>query len=212
MDYTILSIAATIIVVGIIGTMKFFERKYGTNPEAWDNNKFVTFLGVAIVVIVIEYYFGGLIQFPAEELINQAAAIFGLTTATLAATRIVKNGAVPAVLGTPTTTWEPGFTATPSFSVGKSPFTQTFHLTSGGPASDHPGTIGYEIDWMDGLPKQYVPAVNGFAQVSHTYVYAQGGSQYTGKSFYPEFVLVSSDGSRKSFNTEGKMVEIEVQS
>lgn len=214
MDYTVLSVAATIVVVGIIGTMKFFERKYGNNPEAWDNNKFLTFLGIAVIVIAIEYYFGSAIQFPAEELINQAAAVFGLATALLAGGRIVKRGVVPAVTGTApvTGTWSAGFTATPVFTEGKSPCTVTFHLVSGAPAADHPGTVAFEIDWMDGTPVQRVPAVNGFAQVSHTFTYVQGGSQYTGHSFYPEFTTVSSDGSRQSFNVEGKMVEVEVQS
>jgi len=216
MEANIIQIALTIIIVAIIGAAKFYERKFGDNPQAWDLNKFLLLVGVAIAIMAVEYSYGNAIVYPGEEVIGPALTLFGTAYAFIVGGKIVKRVAIPAITGTAPSSWKAGFTVTPAFSVGRSPYTQTFHLTSGAPAADHPGTVGFEIDWMDGTPKQVVqattiPGQNAYAEVSHEFAYSQGDTQYTGHSFYPEFTIVSSDGSKESFNTDGKCCEIEVQ-
>ena len=215
MDTNIIQIILTIIATAIIGGMKFYERKYGNNPESWDMQKFGLFMIVVFVVITIEYLYGNVISFPAEDIIVPATALFGMVYTLLTAGKLVNNTVVPkvaAAVGIPVASgWEAGFTVTPTFSKGVSAYTQHFHLTSGSPAADHPGTVEIEIDWMDATPKQLIKVVNNFAEVDHEFIYVQGESKYTGHSFYPEFTTISSDGTRKSFNVDGKCCEVEVQ-
>ncbi|MGB3988766.1 MAG: hypothetical protein WBK67_03705 [Minisyncoccales bacterium] len=208
-EANIIQIVLTIIAVAVIGGMKFYERKYGSNPEAWDIQKFGMLIVVALAVMAAEYLYGNTIAFPAEDIIIPAMALFGTAYTLITGGKLVNNVVTPKVTGV--SNWEAGFTATPSFSEGKSEFTQHFHMTSGSPAADHPGTVQIEIDWMDGTPKQIVDVKKNFAEVDHTFKYEQGESKYTGHSFYPEFTTISSDGTRKSFNTDGKFVEVEVQ-
>lgn len=216
-----IALLVTVVVLAIIGVMKFFERKYGTNPEAWDKNKFLMFIGVGIVVMLVEYYYSGVINefVPSEELLTLVTSAFTFGYVLITGGKLTKNYIASGGVATPVTTatpivnpaWSIGFTATPVFSVIKSGQSVTFHLFVGHDANlvDVPNVA---IDWMDGSPIQVVKMIDNFAQVTHTFNYSQGSSQYTGHSFYPEFTLMAADGSTAVFNVEGKMLEVEVQS
>lgn len=209
-EANMIQIILTIIAVGVIGAMKFYEKQYGNNPEAWDLKKFGMLVVVAVVLMIVEYLYGNAIAFPAEDIIVPAMALFGTAYTILTAGKLANNVVTPKITGQ--SNWKAGFTCTPAFSNGKSEYTQTFHITSGSPAADHPGTVQVEIDWTDGTPKQIVQVVNNFAEVTHSFRYEQGDSKYTGHEFYPVFTTISSDGTREQFNIDGKFVSVEVQS
>ena len=215
-DVSVVAIVGTFIVTLAIGVVKFCERKYGTNPEAWDKDKFIQFGAVAAVVMGAEYFIGGSIVFPGEEIIMAGVGVFGTVYALIAGGRVINNTVVKAVTGSPIGSsgqgWNTGFVPTPSFQAGKSPFMAGFNFVAGITTSEHPGAEAVEIDWMDGTPLEVVRFVNGQASAAHKLVYVQGSSKYTGHSFYPEFVVIMSDGTRVPFNTDGKACEVEVQS
>lgn len=208
MEANIIQIALTLIAVAVIGTMKFYERKYGNNPEAWDMQKFVVFMLVAIAVMCVEYTYGNAIVFPAEDIIVPATALFGMVYTLFTAGKLVNNVVVPKVTGQ--SAWKPGFTVTPTFSKGESPYAQHFHLQAGYPTSEHPGVIAFEIDWMDGSPIENIVATQGYAEITHEFIYVQGDSKYTGHSFYPAFTTITNEGVREEFNVDGKCCSVEV--
>lgn len=221
MDANIIQIVLTIIAVAIIGGMKYFERKYGTNPEAWDRNKFLTLIGVAMLVMAIEYVYGNEITFPAEDIIVPAMALFGTAYTLITTGKLGKAVAVKANLIAPAATgtyggWMPGFTVMPAFSKGKSPYTAKLYVEGGDlPETESTGRrCGLRIDWTDGSPVQdfTFDSVTGTVEVQHTYMYSQGASKYTGHSFYPNFKLILPDGTYREFNTTDKRAcEVEVQ-
>ena len=220
-DVSVLAIVATFILTLFVGVVKYYERKYGTDPQAWDKDKFLLFAAVAAVVMAAEYFAGSMITFPAEEIITAALALFGTVYAIITGGKFVNNTVVKAVTGSPIGSgpkvaagegWSTGFVPTPSFQQGKSPFQAGFNFVAGITTLEHPGAVAVEIDWMDGTPIESYGFVNGMAAATHRYVYAQGTSKYTGHSFYPEFVVVMSDGTRVPYNVDGKACEVEVQS
>jgi len=134
------------------------------------------------------------------------------TTTTATTTEIVSTPAPESTTETPLSkSWSPGFTVSPSFQRGLSPMISTLYIIGGMDASGK--RVSVHVDWKDNSPVETATpdAVTGKATISHTYRYQQGTSQYTGHSFYPEFTIVCSDGTRQKFNTENKCCEIEVQ-
>jgi hypothetical protein len=95
MDASIVSILLTVIVTAIIGGMKYYERKYGTNPEAWDMQKFGMLIVVAVVVMLVEYGLGNAITFPGEDIIADGLALFGTAYALLTGGKLAVNVALP---------------------------------------------------------------------------------------------------------------------
>ena len=214
-----LAIILSIIVIGIVGAVKYYEKKYGTNPQAWDNNKFLTLLVVGTGIVLIEYYFSGAIsEFPGEEVVQPALAAFGAAYALIFGVKAVKNysvsGGVPSQLpAAPVVNpaWSAGFTVTPVESIVKSGTPVTFHLNVGHDEQgvDVPNVL---IDWMDGSTLEIVKMVNNFAQVAHTYKYDAAGTQYDAHVFYPEFKLLAADGSSATFNSDGRCCWVECKS
>ena len=177
--------------------------------------EFMTLVAVSIIVIAVEYSLGNAIQFPAEDLILSAMALFGTVTTLITGGRLAKNTVTSVVAGSSgqsTTTYNPGFVVTPVMSKGVSPFTVHFLMSSESESSDHPYATEVEIDWMDGSGKETVLMKAGFCEIDHSFSYKQGNSKYTGHSFYPEFTTVLNDGRRISYNVDGKCCEVEVQS
>ena len=103
METNILQIVLTIIAVGVIGGMKFYERKYGSNPEAWDIQKFGMLIMVAIGVMVLEYLYGNVITFPAEDIIVPAMALFGSAYTIITGGKLLKNAATAKTTAQPAT-------------------------------------------------------------------------------------------------------------
>ena len=63
-------------------------------------------------------------------------------------------------------------------------------------------TTTLTIDWLDGVIETIpltVASAGKVASPSHTYTYVQGGTQYTGHTFYPKFT-VSNGTQSKVFN------------
>jgi hypothetical protein len=96
--------------------------------------------------------------------------------------------------------FSPGFTVTPAFVDGTSPFPVSLLME----ASPHYGdneVIEYYVDWMDGGGGMHGTFNKGFARVEHTYVFEKT-PKYTGHTFYPFFMIKTKQGDMKEFNTE----------
>jgi len=214
-----IAVILSIFVIGIVGAVKYYEKKYGNNPQAWDTNKFLMLLVVGTGFVIVEYYFSGVIAaFPGEEILQPALAAFTVAYGLIFGVKAVKNytasGGVPTPLpAAPVVnpTWSFGFTVTPVESVVKSGTPVTLHLNVGHDAQgvDVPNVL---IDWMDGSALEIVKMVNNFAQVTHTYTYNAAGTQYDAHQFYPEFKLLAADGTTATFNTEGRCCWVECKS
>lgn len=113
----------------------------------------------------------------------------------------------------PTGAFKMGFTVSPAFSKGVSPYKAQFHTETTIVQPDHSGVTKIRIDWMDGSPLEiFTPDSRGFLDISHVYTYSAAGTQYDSHSFYPEFTVISNTGAEESFNTSGRDCEIECQS
>jgi hypothetical protein len=95
-DLSIVGILITLIVTAIIGVMKYMERKYGTNPEAWDYSKFLLLLAVSFIVMVLMYVLQGIIEFPGEQVIAMALMVFGAAYTLITGGKVVTNVIAPA--------------------------------------------------------------------------------------------------------------------
>jgi hypothetical protein len=98
--------------------------------------------------------------------------------------------------------FEPGFTVTPTFPEGKSPFTVSL-LMEASPHSGDNEVIDYLVDWMDGSKATVGQFIGGFARVTHTYTYS-GDPHYTGHTYYPLFIIKTKQGVIREYNTESK--------
>lgn len=214
MDANIIQIILTIIAVGAIGGLKYYERLYGNKPESWDIQKFGLLIVVAFVIMVAEYAYGNAIAFPAEDIIVPAMGLFGAAYTMITAGKLTKNALTPKTATTVATTvsgWSPGFTVAPTFTKGISPCAVRLYANVG---MNRDSTIcGLKVDWNDGAGFfEDVPVTaDGNAAMVHTYMYIQGTTKYTGHSYYPTFAVIQKDGTITYFNVGDKCCEIEVQ-
>lgn len=217
MEANLIQIVFTLIVVGIIGAIKFYEKKYGTNPEAWDTKQFGFLIVVAVVIMGIEFQFGNEITFPAEDVIIPAMALFGMAYTIITGGKLATSVTKQVVASTGTggvvsPAWSPGFTIVPVEQLGVSPFTAMFTITVGRDPSGNQCKV--QVDWQDGTPVQeFHPNPRNQIMVTHTFTYLKGDSQYTGHQFYPVFRVIGPTGVvYGEFNTTNKCCWIEVQS
>jgi len=232
-------IALIVLAGGLIyETVMYLYRKWQNTGEKFSIQQYAQTFGYVALLAVAAYVTTGVIP-DVNSIISQlgnnlpdSSAIFTVISAIIlgvghqslkSSSAKTTETATPAPVSTTTTTtipgtnpvvsaWSPGFTVTPCFQKGDSPLPITLQVQGGMDAAGKRSTL--QIDWMDGAPAEDVAldAATGKAAVSHAYTYTQGASKYTGHSFYPEFTLIGSDGSKKSFNVDGKCCEIEVQS
>ena len=128
-------------------------------------------------------------------------------------TSINEDNATVAATSPSSSGWQPDFSIIPTFPRVASGMPVVFTIDTGAGDQGQHACKEVIIDWMDGTPLQNVPITRGWAQVWHTYTYAKGMSQYAAHVFFPEFTTVDGyDGARKSFNTDGRSVTVEVQS
>ena len=224
---TMITLILTFIGVLFLGAFKAYERINNPgNPDTWDKAKFGTFAVVVALIMLIEYVTSGVINFPADEVINAAvvfatpiAGLFGLALTAITAGRLVKNDVVVPIVNSVTsgtgkvetsTGWSMGYTVTPTYKFGKSPLTVEFAIYATQPQPDHAGIVTVDIDWADGS-HQLVPLVKGEATVSHTFSFVKN-DKYSGHTFFPVFRFNGNDGSVTMFNVDGKGVEIWVES
>jgi len=105
----------------------------------------------------------------------------------------------------------PGFTVMPPFNKIKSGETVNLQVYVG-MNKDKKTYPALQVLWGDGTALQVVPVVNGLATASHSYTYVKGAAKYSGRSFYPTFIVIENDGTVTNFNTVRKCCEVEVQS
>jgi hypothetical protein len=96
--------------------------------------------------------------------------------------------------------FSPGFTVTPVFPEIKSGESVSL-LMEASPHSGENEVIDYAVDWSDGSKATVGQFVGGFARVNHVYVFS-ADSHYTGKTYYPLFMIRTKTGMVKSYNTE----------
>ena len=97
-------------------------------------------------------------------------------------------------------TWSPGFTVTPAFPSGNTPFAVTLAIVAGNNQDGTPmGTCG--VDWQDGSPTQLIALTAGKGIATHTYTFVQTDPHYTGHAYFPAFTLILNDGTTRTFNT-----------
>ena len=119
-------------------------------------------------------------------LFHQGTKSVSATSTTNAAATTASTNAAATTASTSTTTFDPGFTVTPTSLSVKSGTAITLNVVTG------VATTTLTIDWLDGVIETIPLAVTSAGKVaspSHTYTYVQGGTQYTGHSFYPKFTV-----------------------
>ncbi len=123
-------------------------------------------------------------------------SVSATSTTNAAATTASTTNAAATTASTSTTTFDPGFTVTPTSLSVKSGTAITLNVVTG------VATTTLTIDWLDGVIETIPLSTTSAGKVaspSHTYTYVQGGTQYTGHSFYPKFT-VSNGTQSKVFN------------
>ena len=119
-------------------------------------------------------------------LFDQGTKSVSATSTTNAAATTASTNAAATTASTSTTTFDPGFTVTPTSLSVKSGTAITLNVVTG------VATTTLTIDWLDGVIETIpltVTSAGKVASPSHTYTYVQGGTQYTGHSFYPKFTV-----------------------
>lgn len=106
MENITIAIIISILITALYAVMKYAEKYYGTNPEQWDQSKFLQLIIVAVVLVVAGYYGQGIISQPDSALIEQVMAMLGAAVFALTGIKLGKNAAV-AVTTTPTPTPPP---------------------------------------------------------------------------------------------------------
>lgn len=116
LSLNIITVAFTLIGVAVIGVMKYYERLYGSDPEAWSREKLGQLVIAALIVMLIGYVSTGLVEFPSEstltmfaELVTLIMTVFGSAYALLTGSKLaVKSlSGVKTVAAIPTTTAVP---------------------------------------------------------------------------------------------------------
>jgi len=232
---TVLTLAFTFIGVLVIGALKAYERITAPNSvETWDKAKFGTFVVVAGVIMLIEYFSSGIMAFPTDAIIQTGvtivtpiASLFGLTYAALIGGSLVKRDVIvpivasvkseasPKPTGTPLSAGETNWLAisvTPTYQAGKGIVPVKFNIYGTQPQPDHPGIASIDIDFADGSAIQTVVLKGDHTTADHIFTFVKT-PEYTGHTFYPIFKCNGSDGSTYLFNAgDRKSVEIYVES
>jgi hypothetical protein len=213
------------VVAVIFGVMKYGQKKYGPNPEAWNPMDVLQLVIVAAIVTVWTYFGKGVIAEPDLDMLmgvlQPLFAILGTSVFALTGYKLTinyKKSAEAAGAVTPATV-EPatgdeitafGFTVKPAFLEGKSPYVALAKITCSQTVA------AVTVDWKDGSPvvpytlqpeDEYM--VIGIA---HQYTFVQDG-KYTGMTFYPEIQVIGKNGKTQVFNTAetGRCLSIYVQ-
>ena len=208
-----------------------YRKVQSESGETFDWDKFARTLGYGVLLALAAYISTGTVpelttiftQIEAgipesQALITLGATvIFGLINQYILKPKTTATATAAAAITAPKEEekWSVGFTVTPAFNAGLSPFAANLQAVVG-MNSDAKTRATLQVDWQDGSPVETakVEEKTGIAPLSHTYTYVKGDSKYTGKSFYPLFRVVQADGTVQEFNTAttGRCCEIEVQS
>lgn len=202
---TIVTVA--VLFAGIIYTTVMYIYRKATAGEAFDLEKYALTFGYVAIVAVAAYITTGVLP-DFDAFLTQILASFPDSGTVLAGISTIiiyvfhqgtKKTATVTASSTVSTTsdkFDPGFTVTPTDKSIKSGTAITLNVVTG------VATTILTIDWLDGIIESIpltVTSAGKVASPTHTYTYAQGGSQYTGHTFYPKFTI-SNGAQSKIFN------------
>ena len=195
-------ITMAVLFAGIVYVTAMYIYRNATAGETFNLESYAQTFGYVAIVAIVAYITTGVLP-DFNALLTQILASFpdsgtvlaGISTiiiylfhqgtksvsATAASTTTTSTTA-----STSTTTFYPGFTVTPTSLSVKSGTAITLNVVTG------VATTILTIDWLDGVIETIPLAVASAGKVaspSHTYTYVQGGTQYTGHTFYPKFTV-----------------------
>ena len=204
-------ITMAVLFAGIVYVTAMYIYRKATAGETFNLESYAQTFGYVAIVAVAAYITTGVLP-DFNALLTQILASFpdsgtvlaGVSTiiiylfhqGTKSVSATSTTNAAATTASTSTTTFDPGFTVTPTSLSVKSGTAITLNVVTG------VATTTLTIDWLDGVIETIpltVTSAGKVASPSHTYTYVQGGTQYTGHSFYPKFT-VSNGTQSKVFN------------
>ncbi len=213
-------ITMAVLFAGIVYVTAMYIYRKATAGETFNLESYAQTFGYVAIVAIVAYITTGVLpdfnalltqilaSFPDSGtvlagvstiiiyLFDQGTKSVSATSTTNAAATTASTNAAATTASTSTTTFDPGFTVTPTSLSVKSGTAITLNVVTG------VATTTLTIDWLDGVIETIpltVASAGKVASPSHTYTYVQGGTQYTGHSFYPKFT-VSNGTQSKVFN------------
>ena len=204
-------ITMAVLFAGIVYVTAMYIYRKATAGETFNLESYAQTFGYVAIVSIVAYITTGVLP-DFNALLTQILASFpdsgtvlaGVSTiiiylfhqGTKSVSATSTTNAAATTASTSTTTFDPGFTVTPTFLSVKSGTAITLNVVTG------IATTTLTIDWLDGVIETIpltVASAGKVASPSHTYTYVQGGTQYTGHTFYPKFT-VSNGTQSKVFN------------
>ena len=194
-------ITMAVLFAGIVYVTAMYIYRKATAGETFNLESYAQTFGYVAIVAIVAYITTGVLP-DFNALLTQILASFpdsgtvlaGVSTiiiylfhqGTKSVSATSTTNAAATTASTSTTTFDPGFTVTPISLSVKSGTAITLNVVTG------VATTTLTIDWLDGVIETIPLAVTSAGKVaspSHTYTYVQGGTQYTGHSFYPKFTV-----------------------
>ena len=194
-------ITMAVLFAGIVYVTAMYIYRKATAGETFNLESYAQTFGYVAIVAIVAYITTGVLP-DFNALLTQILASFpdsgtvlaGVSTiiiylfhqGTKSVSATSTTNAAATTASTSTTTFDPGFTVTPTSLSVKSGTAITLNVVTG------VATTTLTIDWLDGVIETIPLAVTSAGKVaspSHTYTYVQGGTQYTGHSFYPKFTV-----------------------
>ena len=194
-------ITMAVLFAGIVYVTAMYIYRKATAGETFNLESYAQTFGYVAIVAVAAYITTGVLP-DFNALLTQILASFpdsgtvlaGISTiiiylfhqGTKSVSATSTTNAAATTASTSTTTFDPGFTVTPTSLSVKSGTAITLNVVTG------VATTTLTIDWLDGVIETIpltVASAGKVASPSHTYTYVQGGTQYTGHSFYPKFTV-----------------------
>ena len=203
-------ITMAVLFAGIVYVTAMYIYRKATAGETFNLESYAQTFGYVAIVAVAAYITTGVLpdfnalltqilaSFPDSGsvlagistiiiyLFHQGTKSVSATSTTNAAATTASTNAAATTASTSTTTFDPGFTVTPTSLSVKSGTAITLNVVTG------VATTTLTIDWQDGVVETIPLSTTSAGKVaspSHTYTYVQGGTQYTGHSFYPKFTV-----------------------
>ena len=194
-------ITMAVLFAGIVYVTAMYIYRKATAGETFNLESYAQTFGYVAIVAVAAYITTGVLP-DFNALLTQILASFpdsgtvlaGISTiiiylfhqGTKSVSATSTTNAAATTASTSTTTFDPGFTVTPTSLSVKSGTAITLTVVTG------VATTTLTIDWQDGVVETIPLSTTSAGKVaspSHTYTYVQGGTQYTGHSFYPKFTV-----------------------
>ena len=204
-------ITMAVLFAGIVYVTAMYIYRKATAGETFNLESYAQTFGYVAIVAIVAYITTGVLP-DFNALLTQILASFpdsgtvlagistiiiylfhqgtksvsATSTTNAAATTASTTNAAATTASTSTTTFDPGFTVTPTSLSVKSGTAITLNVVTG------VATTTLTIDWLDGVIETIpltVASAGKVASPSHTYTYVQGGTQYTGHTFYPKFTV-----------------------